>query len=69
MYKILFGLTDIDFNDYFAFKQDAATRSSSGHSDCRIESNGRVDGDVIILALGPLSHEMHFERQLNNITS
>ena len=43
VYKILFGLLYIDFNDYFAFKQDGATRCSSGHSYCPVESNGRVN--------------------------
>ena len=44
VYKILFGLIDIDFNDYFAFnKKYGATRSSSGHNYCLVESNGRVD--------------------------
>ena len=39
----MFGLTDIGFNDHFAFKQGGATRSSSGHNYCLVESNGRVD--------------------------
>ena len=43
VYKILFGLIDIDFNDYIAFKKDGATRSSSGPNYCLVESNGRVD--------------------------
>ena len=43
VHKILFGLIDIDFNDYFAFKQEGAIRSSSGHNYCLVESNGRVD--------------------------
>ena len=43
VYAILFGRTDIDLNDYFAFKKDGATRSSSGHNYCLVESNGRVD--------------------------
>ena len=34
VYKILFGLIDNDFNDYFAFKTDGATRSSCGHNYC-----------------------------------
>ena len=44
VYKILFGLIDIDFNYHFAFKKkDGATRSGSGHNYCLVESNGRVD--------------------------
>ena len=43
VYKFLFVLLDIDCNDYFAFKQDETTRSSSGHNYCLVESNGRVD--------------------------
>ena len=42
-YKIFFGLTDIDFKDYFAFKQDEATRGSSGHNLCSVQNIGRVD--------------------------
>ena len=38
VHKILFGLTDIDFNDYFAGKQDGATRGISGHKYCLFES-------------------------------
>ena len=34
---------DIDFNDYFSFKQDGSTRGSSGHNHCRVEKNGFVD--------------------------
>ena len=41
VYKILFGLIDIDFNYYFAFKKDGATRSSSAHNYYLVESNGR----------------------------
>ena len=36
VYKIFFGQIDIDFNDYFAFKQDGAIRSSSGHNYCLV---------------------------------
>ena len=61
VYKILFSLTGIDFNDYFAFKKDGATRSS-GHNYCLVESNGHFD--VIILPSGPLSHRIHFRKQL-----
>ena len=43
VYKILSGLIDIDFNDYFAFKKDGATGNSSGHNYCLVESNGRAD--------------------------
>ena len=53
VYKILFGLNDIDFKDYFAFKNDGATRSSSGHNYCLIESNGRVYARCNYLSSGP----------------
>ena len=43
MYKILFGLLDIDCNDYFAFKQHGTTLDSSGHNYCLVESNERAD--------------------------
>ena len=69
VYTILFGLLDIDFNDYFAFKPDWATRCSSGHNCCPVESNGRVSmGDVIIAPLGTLSHGIHFRQQLLKLT-
>ena len=42
MYKILFGLTDIDFIDYFAFKIGAIPGSSVVNC-CLVESNGRAD--------------------------
>ena len=43
VYNILFGLIVIDFNDYFALKQDGATCGGSGHNYCRVENNGRAD--------------------------
>ena len=43
VYKILFGLLDIEFNDHFAFKQDGATRGNSGHNSCLVECKGPVD--------------------------
>ena len=44
MYKILFGLIDFDFNDYFALKKKTELpASSSGHNYCLVESNERVD--------------------------
>ena len=47
----MFGLIDINFNDYFAFKKDGATRSSSGHNYCLVESNGRVNARCNYVAL------------------
>ena len=32
MYKILFGLIDIDFNHYFTFEPNETTRGGSGHN-------------------------------------
>ena len=43
VYNSLFVLLDIDFNDYFAFNQDGASRGSYGHNYCLSECNGRVD--------------------------
>ena len=53
VYKILFGLIDIDFKDYFAFKKDGATRSSSGHNYCLIESNDVSMHKYNYLSSGP----------------
>ena len=43
VYKFLFVLINVDLNEYFAFKQDGATRGSSGHNFCLVQNNGRVD--------------------------
>ena len=58
MYKILFGLLDIDCIDYFAFKQHGTTRGSSGHNYCLDEINERVDARrnyVAVRSIKPLN--------------
>ena len=73
VYKILFGLIDIDFNDYFAFKnKDGATRSSSGHNYCLVESNGCVDARCNYFAvrtIKPWNSLPEATKQFNSLAS
>ena len=52
VYKILFGLLDIDYIDYFAFKPEGSTRGCSGHKYCVVENYGFVDARCNYFAVG-----------------
>ena len=68
VYKIVFDLIQIDFNDYFAFEQDGATLGSSGHNYCLVESNGRVDARCNCFAARTIKPWNSFPESVKTLT-